>query len=96
MTFIKRVLKPNGLLYVNDFLLCSGITKNLFYKKQQRKFKTYGVFETYDGAVVRHHDERYIFDLLAEFKKPVFEKYELMTMNSNKACGFNFIGANAK
>ena len=33
---IKKVLKPGGIIYINDFLLNSGLKRWLFYKNAQR------------------------------------------------------------
>lgn len=34
---IKKVLKPGGVIYINDFLLNSGLKRWLFYKNAQKK-----------------------------------------------------------
>lgn len=89
---IKRVLKPGGIIYVNDFLLNSGFKRWMFYKKAQKQMGTYGVFKTYDGAVVRHHNEKYILNLLSDYEKLEYEKFVIPTMNGNKSNAFSFIG----
>ncbi len=89
---IKRVLKPGGIIYINDFLLNSGLKRWLFYKKAQKKTGIYGAFETYDGAKVRHHAEDYILKLLSDFKTLDYQKLVIPTMNGNKSNSFGFIG----
>ncbi len=89
---IKRVLKPGGIIYINDFLLNSGFKRWLFYKKAQKETGVYGAFKTYDGATVRHHAEDYILNLLSDFKTLDFQKIVIPTMNGNKSNSFGFIG----
>ncbi|MBQ4338998.1 MAG: class I SAM-dependent methyltransferase [Clostridia bacterium] len=89
---IKKVLKPGGIIYINDFLLNSGFKRRLFYKKAQKKTGIYGAFKTYDGATVRHHAEDYILELLSGFKTLDYKKFVIPTMNGNKSNSFGFIG----
>ena len=89
---IKRVLKPGGVIYINDFLLNSGFKRWLFYKKAQKETGVYGAFKTYDGATVRHHAEDYILNLLSDFKTLDYQKFVIPTMNGNKSNSFGFIG----
>lgn len=51
---IKRVLKPQGILYVNDFLLNTDESNLLRYEKYKEAYGVYGVFELPDGEVCRH------------------------------------------
>lgn len=41
---IKRVLKPNGILYVNDFLLNTDERNLTRYKKFEAKYHIYGIY----------------------------------------------------
>lgn len=54
---VKRVLKPGGVIYINDFLLNDDERNIERYTKYHEKYHTYGVFELADGAVLRHHHE---------------------------------------
>lgn len=89
---IKRVLKPGGIIYINDFLLNTGFKRWLFYKKAQKKTAIYGAFKTCDGVTVRHHAEDYILKLLSDFKTLSYKKFVIPTMNGNKSNSFGFIG----
>ena len=89
---IKRVLKPSGIIYVNDFLLNTGLKRRLFYKKAQKETGIYGAFKTNDGVTVRHHDEDYISVLLSDFGKLDYQSFVIPTMNGNKSNAFSFIG----
>lgn len=89
---IKKVLKPGGVIYINDFLLNSGLKRWLFYKNAQKKTGIYGAFKTYDGATVRHHAEEYILKLLFDFNTLDYKKMVIPTMNGNKSNAFGFIG----
>lgn len=89
---IKRVLKPQGILYVNDFLLNSDERNVARYKKYERQYGTYGVFELPEGAVCRHHDEEWIRKLLGDFEVIEYDHLTFTTMNGHKSNGFYFIG----
>lgn len=89
---IYRVLKPNGHIYINDFLLNTDERNTNRYQKFASKY-TYGVFELPEGAVCRHHDKKWIISLLSDFKKERFEPLTFTTMNGNKSNGFFFIGS---
>lgn len=92
---IKRVLKPNGIIYINDFLLNSDERNLNRYEKYLKKYKTYGVFELPEGAILRHHSLDYIKELVVGFKKLEFKEVTYTTMNRHKSNGFFFIGQKA-
>jgi len=89
---IWRVLKPGGLIYINDFLLNSDKRNTNRYKKFAVKHGVYGAFELPEGAVLRHHDQRWIESLTARFQKEEYYKTRFKTMNGNISSGFVFIG----
>lgn len=89
---IKRVLKPGGILYVNDFLLNTDERNLSRYRKFQETFGVYGVFELPEGAVCRHHDERWIKQLLKDFTEQKYGHLTFTTMNGHTSNGFYFIG----
>ena len=89
---IKRVLKPGGLIYINDFLVNSDKRNQDRYNKFANKYGTYGVFELTEGAIFRHHEENWISYLIKDYIKKIFKKIKLVTMNGNISNGFIFIG----
>ena len=89
---IKRVLKPQGILYVNDFLLNRDERNLSRYEKFREVYGIYGVFELPEGAVCRHHDERWIKELLKDFTERKYEHLTFTTMNGHTSNGFYFIG----
>ena len=93
---IKRVLKPNGILYVNDFLLNTDERNLTRYKKFEAKYHIYGVFELPEGAICRHHSEEWIKELLAEFHTHCYKHLTFTTMNGHTSNGFYFIGSVSK
>lgn len=90
---IHRVLKPCGILYVNDFILNTDERNRNRYKQYEEKYGCYGVFELPEGAVVRHHSEEHIRVLLKDFSQKEYERLTFTTMNGNKSSGFYFIGS---
>lgn len=91
---IRRVLKPNGILYVNDFLLNIDERNTTRYQKFQDKYGVYGIFELPEGAVCRHHSEEWIKELLSIFTTLRYEHLTFTTMNGHTSNGFYFIGQN--
>lgn len=89
---IRRVLKPGGILYVNDFLLNDDERNLKRYSEFADKYGVYGVFELPEGAVVRHHDEDWIQSLLSNLTKLRYERLTFTTMNGHRSNGFYFIG----
>lgn len=89
---IGRVLKPGGVLYVNDFLLNSDDRNTDRYQRFQNKYGVYGVFELPEGAVCRHHDEAWIYQLLSDFFTLKYQRLIFTTMNGHESKGFYYIG----
>lgn len=89
---IWRVLRPGGILYVNDFLLNTDARNIARYEKYRERYHIYGVFELPEGAVCRHHAEGWIHSLLPGFDGLRYEHLTFTTMNGNRSNGFYFIG----
>ena len=89
---IKRVLKPQGILYVNDFLLNTDERNLSRYEQFKDIYGVYGVFELPEGAVCRHHDEAWIRQLLKGFCRVEYSRVTRTTMNGHKSNGFYFLG----
>lgn len=89
---IERVLKPGGILYVNDFLINQDERNKKRYTEYAPRYGTYGVFELPEGAVLRHHDEAWIQNLLSGFETLRYEHLSFTTMNGNRSNGFYFLG----
>ena len=86
------VLRPGGILYINDFLLNTDERNRKRYEEFADKYGKYGVFELPEGAVCRHHEEEWIFELLSGFERLKYEHLVFTTMNGNQSNGFYFIG----
>lgn len=89
---IHRVLKENGIIYINDFLLNNDNRNLERYNKFENKYGQYGVFELPEGAVLRHHSKDRINELLKIFNVVKYEDLIFTTMNGNKSNGFYYIG----
>lgn len=89
---IRRVLKPGGLLYVNDFLLNTDLRNRKRYAAWEQVYGTYGIFELPEGAVLRHHDRSHIRKLLSGFRELESEEVVYQTMNGHTSNGFYFAG----
>ena len=91
---IRRVLKPNGILYLADFLINQDKRNLERYQKYENKYDTYGIFELPEGAVLRHHTIKHIKELTKDFQPITFQKTIYDTMNGHKSNGFYYIGKN--
>ncbi len=89
---IYRILRSDGVLYVNDFILNTDERNLNRYKQYEVKYGCYGAFELPEGAVVRHHSEEHIRELLKDYSQKEYERLTFTTMNGNKSNGFYFIG----
>ena len=96
MNEIKRVLKPNGILYINDFLLNTDERNVERYKMYEDKYNKFGVFELPEGAVLRHHDLGWIELITSDFNNIELKTVTYTTMNGNKSRGFFYLGKNIK
>jgi len=89
---IKRVLKPGGIIYINDFLLNTDERNknryNLFYKK----YKLYGIFELPEGLTLRHHSIEWVNTCIQVFTPLYFNTFSFPTMNGNYSNAYSFIG----
>lgn len=89
---IRRVLKPDGILYVNDFLLNTDERNLARYREYEDTYGIYGIFKLPEGAVLRHHEESWIRQLLTGFHELEYQPLTFTTMNGNTSNGFYFIG----
>lgn len=85
---LKRVLRPGGLLYVNDFLLNRDRRNLDRYMAGQEKYGVYGVFDVDDGGVMRHHDRNHMEALFLDFEPLLFEETVFETMHGHLSQGF--------
>jgi ubiquinone/menaquinone biosynthesis C-methylase UbiE len=93
---IKEILKPNGIIYINDFLLNNDERNKNRYKEYEIKYKNYGVFELEEGAILRHHDKIWVKKCLDIFNELEFKEIKYITMNGNKSNGYYYFGKNQK
>jgi ubiquinone/menaquinone biosynthesis C-methylase UbiE len=85
---LKRVLKPGGLLYVNDFLLNRDKRNLDRYMLGQEKYGIYGIFDVEDGGTMRHHDRNHMEALFFDFETLLFEETIFDTMHGHHSEGF--------
>jgi ubiquinone/menaquinone biosynthesis C-methylase UbiE len=93
---IQRVLKDDGILYINDFLINSDQRNIDRYNRYESKYNKYGIFELSEGVVLRHYTKVRIDELLSNFEKIVFEPVIYTTMNGHKSNGLYYIGRKCK
>lgn len=86
-----RVLKPGGILYISDLGLQSDERNRDRYNIFQQKYGVYGVFETGDGAVCRHHTMEWLHSLVASCELLATEDVEVGTMNGHHSHAVQFL-----
>jgi len=79
------LLRPGGLLYLSDMPLQTDARNLARYAEGERRFGDYGVFQTEDGAIMRHHDERRLGDLLEAFETVADRSVPIFTLNGHPA-----------
>ena len=90
---INRILKPGGIVYINDFLVNDDERNVNRYNEFKDKYGVYGAFELPGGGAFRHQTEEWIEKLFDIFEKKEYNKLTYQTMNGNKSNGFYYIGA---
>ena len=90
---VNRVLKPKGILYMNEFLLNDSELYRNRYEEFQNKYGEYGIFETLDQGVFRHYSMEYLNQLLGEyFQKEKVKQLTYGTLNGHQSKGICYIG----
>jgi SAM-dependent methyltransferase len=85
VTELRRVLRPGGLLYVSDLCLQEDQRNRSRYQRFAATYGTYGVFETGDGAVCRHHTVDWLDGLFVDFHSVATREVSVETMNGRPA-----------
>ncbi|QUC63753.1 class I SAM-dependent methyltransferase [Streptomyces sp. A2-16] len=88
---LRRVLEPGGLLYLSDLLLQDDERNRDRYARFAEPYGTYGVFETGDGAVCRHHPSDWFTSLLADFEIADTRRITVATMNGHASKGIQIL-----
>jgi|EP00670_Eutreptiella_braarudii_P003005 SAM-dependent methyltransferase len=96
---VKKLLKPNGKVYVNDFLVNEEDENSLAkYNEHKEAYQNedfdydYGIFVMGDGGLCRHHDPDWIKQLFVDFTPDKYEEYSMADGAGNVTKAFYFIG----
>jgi SAM-dependent methyltransferase len=85
ITELLRLLRPGGILYLSDLCLQDDQRNRARYEAFAAKYGTFGVFETDDGAVCRHHTMDRFDRLLGGFELVTAREISVDTMNGRPA-----------
>jgi SAM-dependent methyltransferase len=85
---IQRVLRPGGILYVNDFLLNRDKRNLDRYRDGKKNHGIYGIFDSGDGGILRHHDRNHMEALFFDFETLVFKEIVFATMHGHESAAF--------
>jgi 2-polyprenyl-3-methyl-5-hydroxy-6-metoxy-1,4-benzoquinol methylase len=78
ITEVRRILKPDGILYLSDYMLQPEKTREGIYDE-------YGVFTTSEGARFRHHSDEYLQELFKDFSTLKSTSISVKTLSGNEA-----------
>lgn len=92
---ILRVLKPQGIFYLTDFLICHHPYYEEKYAQGIREFGKRGTYTTSEDLVVCHYTAQEILELIEPFDIQWFEQFDFKTMNQNPARTFHCIAKKA-
>jgi ubiquinone/menaquinone biosynthesis C-methylase UbiE/ADP-ribose pyrophosphatase YjhB (NUDIX family) len=85
----KRVLKPQGILYIYEFMLTDFKRDtdryNRFQENNSHKNLPYGLFNISSGAIIRHFTKQAIEGYMRDFTVLWHSKNEFKSMNGNPA-----------
>ena len=88
---LRRVLRPGGILYLSDYPIQTDARNQERYRAFAEVYGSFGVFRLPDGAVLRHHDMRWIHALLDAFDLLQEDLLAVRTMNGNPAHAFQIL-----
>lgn len=88
---LNRILKPGGILYISDLLLQDDERNRSRYSRYVNHYGSYGVFETSDGAVCRHHSREWLSTLLTRFETVDTRTITVATMNGHESMGVQIL-----
>jgi SAM-dependent methyltransferase len=88
---LYRILKPGGILYISDVLLQNDERSRSRYDRYATLYDSYGVFETDDGAVCRHHSREWLTTLLTSFENISTRTMTVATMNGHESTGIQIL-----
>jgi hypothetical protein len=88
---IHRLLRPGGILFVSDMPLQTDTRNQKKYHDFDKELGKFGVFRT-EEVIVRHHDIKWIHQLLSSFDIIAEKTIRVITMNGNEADAFQIVG----
>jgi SAM-dependent methyltransferase len=89
---IARILRPRGILYISDMWLQTDERNVVRYRRDEKKYGIYGIFDLSEGVTVRHHERRWMETLLGGFEMLALDEIQVQTMNGNPATAFQWFG----
>ena len=89
---IARVLRRGGIVYVSDIQIQDDERNRTRYHAFVETHHRYGVFELEPGILFRHLSLAWVEELFSRFEQLDLRDVPIVTMNGNRAKGFQFIG----
>jgi len=89
---IHRVLRQDGVVSINDFLLNSDQRNIDRYQRYEKKYNKYGIFELQEGVAFRHHSRARIDKLTSSFTPIRCDCVVYTTMNGHRSNGLYYLG----
>lgn len=92
---IRRVLRPDGIVYISDLMMQDDERNRARYDEHAAEFAHYGTFRLPDGLVCRHFDAARVKQLTRGFKPVHLQRLHVNTMNGNAAAAFQIMARKA-
>ena len=83
MADVRRILRPDGVLYLSDYGLQDDARNQERYARWAPELGTYGCFEIEPGVVMRHHSEERWAQLLEGMTAYYQERLTIKTFRGN-------------
>lgn len=91
---LQRVLKPEGIIYISDFLLSQDPSSQQGYEKFKSRFGIYGVFPIQRGVWLRDHTLPWIKKLIKNFDMLEFSQTTVnIPESSNQSERFQLVAS---
>ena len=84
-----QIKSGNAIVQRLEGTICANRER---YAAHEAEHGTYGVFSAAEGVVHRHHDPRWMTELLSGFDTVADHEFAATTWRGNSARGFQFVG----
>lgn len=92
ISMLYSKLKAGGIIYISDYYVQENALNSGRYQYLNGDKNNFGVFSLPEGVTFRHHTKEWISELTKDFELLSEKSIDVLTMNRNKAKGFQLLG----